>query len=49
MADDSGASGMLGVIVGALLVLMVLGGGFYIYSQGGGSAKAPSVTIGVGK
>jgi hypothetical protein len=39
-------NGLLGVIVGAILVFLLLGGGIYIYKQGGGSGS--SVTV-VGK
>ena len=49
MADNSG-SGALGIIVGALLVIVLVGGGLfkYSYSSGGGS-KGPSITIGQGQ
>ena len=47
MADNSG-TGALGVLVGALLVIVLVGGGLYMFNQGGGS-KGPSITIGSGK
>jgi hypothetical protein len=48
MADNSG-TGALGVLVGALLVIVLVGGGFYMFNQGGGGSKGPSITIGSGK
>lgn len=49
MADSSG-TGALGVVVGVLLVVVLVGGGLFIYNQGGGSAqKAPSITVNPGK
>jgi hypothetical protein len=48
MADNSG-TGALGVLVGALLVIVLVGGGLYMFNQGGGGSKGPSITIGAGK
>ena len=50
MADNSG-SGALGVLVGALLVIVLVGGALFMYNQngGGGGSKGPSITIGTGK
>jgi|EndMetStandDraft_2_1072991.scaffolds.fasta_scaffold2672153_1 hypothetical protein len=48
MADNSGSSA-LGVLVGALLVIMLVVGGFFVFNQSGGGGKGPSITIGQGK
>ncbi|MBX9776194.1 MAG: hypothetical protein K2Y71_17580 [Xanthobacteraceae bacterium] len=44
MADNSGSSA-LGVLVGAILVLVLVFGGFMLFNQSGGGSKGPSVTI----
>lgn len=45
MADNSGSSA-LGVLVGVLLVIVLVGGGLYMFTHGGGGApKGPSITI----
>jgi hypothetical protein len=49
MAGDSGASGILGVLVGALIVIMLLGGGFYLYSNHGGGGGKATISVGSGK
>lgn len=50
MADNSGSSA-LGVLVGAILVIALVFGGFMFFNQsgGGGGGKGPSITIGQGK
>jgi hypothetical protein len=48
MADNSGSSA-LGVLVGAILVIVLVFGGFMFFNQGGGGGKGPSITIGQGK
>jgi hypothetical protein len=48
MADNSGSSA-LGVLVGAILVIALVFGGFMLFNQSGGGGKGPSITIGQGK
>lgn len=43
MADDSGASGVLGVLVGAMLVLFI--GAAILMAAGGLPKSGPSLTI----
>ena len=48
MADNSGSSA-LGVLVGAILVVVLAVGGFMVFNNVNGGSKGPSITIGSGK